>query len=147
MGLSRHLFMGACMVASTLSNMNISEISGSIAIRCCLKYYYTPREHSFRGVYCFQPVPHSVQGSKCPSLPGFTHWVNPGKPGLGFKPYFGKSGEYWVIKYFKCSDVKNCANLWILRQVSLLDNKEHMYIKSIHRDLLQYLLFIYTIIL
>ena len=41
------------------------------------------------------------QGSKCPPLPGFTHWVNPGKPGLGFKPYFGKSGEYWVIKYFK----------------------------------------------
>ena len=30
------------------------------------------------------------QSSKCPSLPGFTHWVNPGKPGLGFKPYFGK---------------------------------------------------------
>ena len=40
------------------------------------------------------------QGSKCPSLPGFTHWVNPDKPELGFKPYFGKSGEYWVIKYF-----------------------------------------------
>ena len=63
------------------------------------------------------------QGWKCPSLPGFTHWVNPGKPGLGFKPYFGKSGEYWVIKYFKCSDVQNCANLWILRQLRLLDNK------------------------
>ena len=30
------------------------------------------------------------QGSKCPSLPGLTHWVNPGLPGLGFKPYFGK---------------------------------------------------------
>ena len=57
------------------------------------------------------------QGSKCPSLPGFTHWVNPGKPGLGFKPYFGKSGEYWVLKYFKCSDVQNCANWWILKQV------------------------------
>ena len=74
-----------------------------------------------------------AQGSKCPSLPGFTHWVklpvNPGKPGLGFKPYFGKSGEYWVIKYFKCLDVQNCANLWILRQVRLLDNKniEHIY--------------------
>ena len=40
-----------------------------------------------------------VQGSKWPSLPGFTHWVNPGKPGLGFKPYFGKSGENRVIKY------------------------------------------------
>ena len=39
------------------------------------------------------------------------------EPGLGFKPYFGKSGEYWVIKYFKCSDVQNCANWWILRQV------------------------------
>ena len=59
----------------------------------------------------------ATQGSKCPSLPGFTHWVNPGKPGLGFKPYFGKNGEYWVIKYFKCSDVQNCANWWILRQV------------------------------
>ena len=57
------------------------------------------------------------QGSKCPSLPGFTHWVNPGKPGLGFKPYFGKSGEYWEIKCFKCSDVQNCANWWILGQV------------------------------
>ena len=87
----------------------------------------------------------ATQGSKCPSFPGFTHWVNPVKPGLGFKPYFGKSGEYWVIKYFKCSDVQNSANLWILRQVRLLDNKEHMYIQFIHRDLLQYLLFIYTI--
>ena len=46
-----------------------------------------------------------LQGSKCPSLPGFTHWVNPGKPGLGFKPYFAKSGDYWVIKYFKCSEL------------------------------------------
>ena len=79
-----------------------------------------------------------------PGLPtGFT-WVYPGKPGFGFKLYFGKSGEYWVIKYFKCSEGQNCANLWILRQVRLLDNKEHMYIKSIHRDLLQYLLF-YTL--
>ena len=58
-----------------------------------------------------------MQCSKCPSLPGFTHWVNPGKPGLGFKPYFGKSGEYWVIKYFKFSDVQNCANWWIFTQV------------------------------
>ena len=33
------------------------------------------------------------QGSKCPSLPGLTHWVNTGLPGLGFKPYFGK----WAI--------------------------------------------------
>ena len=58
------------------------------------------------------------QSSKCPSLLGFTHWVNPGKPGLGFTLCFGKkSGGYWVIKYFKCLDVKNCANLWILRQV------------------------------
>ena len=24
-----------------------------------------------------------------------------GKPGLGFTLFFGKSGEYWVIKYFK----------------------------------------------
>ena len=84
------------------------------------------------------------QGSKCPSLPGFTHWVN---PGWVLSLILEKSGEFWVIKYFKCSDVQNCANLWILRQVRLLDNKEHMYIKSIHRDLLQYLLFIYTIIL
>ena len=35
----------------------------------------------------------SVQGSKCPSLPGLTHWVNPGLPGSGFKPYFGKVGN------------------------------------------------------
>ena len=34
-----------------------------------------------------------LQGSKCPSLPGLTHWVNPGLPGLGFKPYFGKVGN------------------------------------------------------
>ena len=47
------------------------------------------------------------------------------KPGLSFKLYFGKSGEYWVIKYFKSLDVQNCANLWILRQVRLLDNKVH----------------------
>ena len=40
-----------------------------------------------------------------------------GKTGLGFKPYFGKSVEYWVIKYFKFSDVQNCENLWILRQI------------------------------
>ena len=33
------------------------------------------------------------QGSKCPSLPGLTHWANPGLPGLGFKPYFGKVGN------------------------------------------------------
>ena len=33
------------------------------------------------------------QGSKCPFLPGLTHWVNPGLPGLGFKPYFGKVGN------------------------------------------------------
>ena len=33
------------------------------------------------------------QGSKCPSLPGLTHWVNPGLPGLGFKPYFGNVGN------------------------------------------------------
>ena len=75
------------------------------------------------------------QGSKCPSLPGFTHWVNPGKPGLGFKPYFGKSGEYWVIKYFKCSDVQNCANWWIswdIEASKIIKNIEHMSIKSIH---------------
>ena len=33
------------------------------------------------------------QGSNCPSLPGLTHWVNPGLPGLGFKSYFGKVGN------------------------------------------------------
>ena len=32
------------------------------------------------------------QGSKCPSLPGFTHGFYSGKPGLGFKPYFEKVG-------------------------------------------------------
>ena len=98
----------------------------------------------------------SRQGSNCPSLSGFTHCVNPGKPVLGFKPYFGKSGEYWVIKYFNCSDVQNCANLLILRPGRLLDYKEHRtYGKKctlnpyilLHRDLLQYLLFIHTIIL
>ena len=34
----------------------------------------------------------SDQGSKCPSLPGFAHGFYPGKPGLGFKPYFEKVG-------------------------------------------------------
>ena len=38
-------------------------------------------------------IPANQQGSKCPSLPGLTHWVNPGLPGLGFKPYFGKVGN------------------------------------------------------
>ena len=75
------------------------------------------------------------QGSKCPSLPGFTHWVNPGKPGLGFKPYFGKSGEYWVIKYFKCLDVQNCANLWVL----IIKNKEHTRVVRKVLRLCQYL--------
>ena len=51
------------------------------------------------------------QGSKCPSLPGFTQWVNPGLPGLGFKPYFGKVGEYWGIKYFKCSELCKFVNI------------------------------------
>ena len=32
------------------------------------------------------------QGSKCPSLSGFTHGFYPGKPGLGFQPYFLKVG-------------------------------------------------------
>ena len=32
-------------------------------------------------------------GLKCPSLPGLTHWVNPGLLGLSFKPYFGKVGN------------------------------------------------------
>ena len=36
---------------------------------------------------------NAPQGSKCPSLPGLTHWVNPGLPGLGFKLYFGKVGN------------------------------------------------------
>ena len=46
------------------------------------------------------------QGSKCPSLPGLTHWVNLGLPGLGFKPYFGKvgnTGEQNIL------NVQNCA--------------------------------------
>ena len=38
-------------------------------------------------------IKYVMQGSKCPSLPGLTHWVNPGLPGLGFKPYFGKVGN------------------------------------------------------
>ena len=36
--------------------------------------------------------PILAKSSKCPYLPGLTHWVNPGLPGLGFKPYFGKVG-------------------------------------------------------
>ena len=40
----------------------------------------------------FPMMPPGRQGSKCPSLPGFTHGFYPGKPGLGFKPYFGKMG-------------------------------------------------------
>ena len=70
--------------------------------------------------------------------------------GLYFLKKWGILGKL-VIKLFKCSD--EC----ILRQIRLLDKKkkkkqfffyiEHMYIKSIHRDMLQDLLFIYTIIL
>ena len=48
------------------------------------------------------------QGSKCPSLPGLTHWVNPGLPGLGFKPYFRKVGNTGELNIL---DVQNCANL------------------------------------
>ena len=48
------------------------------------------------------------QGSKCPSLPGLTHWVNPGLPGLGFKPYFGKVGNTGESNIL---NVQNCANL------------------------------------
>ena len=44
-----------------------------------------------------------------------------GKPGLSFKSYLEKSGENWVIKYFKCSE------LWILRQVRL-DNKNKLFL-------------------
>ena len=50
----------------------------------------------------------NLQGSKCPSLPGLTHLVNPGLPGLGFRPYFGKvgnAGEYIIL------NVQNCINL------------------------------------
>ena len=35
---------------------------------------------------------YPLQGSKCPYIPGFTHGFYPGKPGLGFKPYFEKVG-------------------------------------------------------
>ena len=35
-----------------------------------------------------------------------------GKPGLGFEPYFGNNGwEYWVIKYFKCSELCKFADI------------------------------------
>ena len=37
--------------------------------------------------------------------PGFT------RPGLDFKPYFWKSGEYWGIKYFKCSELCKFVNI------------------------------------
>ena len=40
----------------------------------------------------FSTICNLIQGSKCPSLPGFTHGFYPGKPGLGFKPYFEKVG-------------------------------------------------------
>ena len=46
--------------------------------------------------------------------------VNPGLPGLGFKPYFGNvgnNGEYNIL------NVQNCANLLTLRQVRLHDKK------------------------
>ena len=43
--------------------------------------------------YCARWHINVNQGSKCPSLPGLTHWVNSGLPGLGFKPYFGKVGN------------------------------------------------------
>ena len=49
-----------------------------------------------RSLYLGNHLPESIhtwQGSKCPFLPGLTHWVNPGLPGLGFKPYFGKVGN------------------------------------------------------
>ena len=52
-----------------------------------------------------------LQGSKCPSLPGLTHWVNPGLPGLGFKPYFGKVGNTLGIDYFKCSELCKFVNI------------------------------------
>ena len=73
---------------------------------------------------------------KCPSLHWFTHWVN---PGWVISLILEKSGEYWVINYFKCSDVQNYANLWIFGPARLLDYKEHitygkMYIKFIHKD-------------
>ena len=42
----------------------------------------------------------------CPSLPGFTHGFYPGKPGLGFKPYFEKVGTKWVLTIF---DVHICV--------------------------------------
>ena len=47
-----------------------------------------------RGIFAPTPGHYTciLQGSKCPSLPGFTHGFYPGKPGLGFKPYFEKVG-------------------------------------------------------
>ena len=48
------------------------------------------------------------QGSKCLSLPGLTHGINPGLPGLGFKPYFGKVGNTGESNIL---NVQNCANL------------------------------------
>ena len=50
----------------------------------------------------------NIQGSKCPSLPGLTHWVNPGLPRFGFKPYFGKVGNTGESNIL---NVQNCANL------------------------------------
>ena len=54
---------------------------------------------------------HLKQGSKCPSLPGFTHGFYPGKPGLGFKPYFGKVGTWWVFSILMFRFVYFMVNL------------------------------------
>ena len=51
-----------------------------------------------------------------------------GKFGWVLSLIMEKSWEYWVIRYFKCSDAQNCANLWILRQARLLDNKKKHFV-------------------
>ena len=95
-----------CVRPFTLSNMNISATSWPIGMKFYLKHHWGGGKASVG----FDPdwirtlvsmatdsshrvIMGKTQGSKCPSLPGLTHWVNPGLPGLGFKPYFGKVGN------------------------------------------------------
>ena len=79
---------------STFSNLNISATSGPI-----VKFYLNHHWGGGKAALGFGPdrigtlVSMATQGSKCPSLPGLTHWVNPGLPGLGFMSYFGKVGN------------------------------------------------------
>ena len=110
-------FLSRSLFTSNHSSAKFSISSVKASLSVIIDVITTSKEIISDNSIWMNKIMVQEQGSKCPSLPGFTHWVNPGKPGLGFKPYFGKSGEYWVIKYFKWSVVQNCVNWWILRQV------------------------------